>query len=357
MTADRASTSGPRRLHSILERWEPVQEGVDPDAASAVAAVWSDAVGVDVARRTRPGRLRDGTLTVYTTASTWSHQLTFLAPTILAALGERCPEAGVTRLRFVVASGRTKALLDGIARTALALERARGDGTARSPALTIDDRADDVEDIVARLRRRQQALDRARERAGWRRCERCATWREPSGAASAPCARCREEARRASDRRIETMLADAPWMRRAEMVPEIARSAARAAVAGGVEDADGGDSAADAYDRVRRRLLSRWEEQLFAAQRRLRRGALLPTDRMIAWSYVMLRSGMQQRSIGRAVVADALGDAWADALAQPPNAQAQEATATAFQKHRKTTPHAFKRRGTTTRESVEDDGR
>jgi len=322
--------TGPRRLRTILEGWQPVNDGTDPDASSSIAAAWADVVGLDVARRTRPGKLHDGALTVYTAGSTWSHQLTFLAPKIVAALNERCPETSVTRLRFVVASGRTKALLDGIARTTTALERVRGDESV--PPIAVDARADrveDVEDIVARLRRRQNALDRSRARAGWTRCERCGAWREPAKGAQGPCRMCVDEARQAGDNRIERVLINAPWLRRID-------------IASHVRDADD-----DAYDRVRRRLLSRWEEQMFAAQRRLRRRELLASDRVVAWSYLMLRSGMQQHVIGRAVISDALGDAWADALAGAPNARHREATTTALQKHRKTTSRVFTRRDNT----------
>jgi predicted nucleic acid-binding Zn ribbon protein len=320
--------SGPRKLRTILERWQPANTGADPDATSAVAIAWADVVGPDVARRTRPGKLHDGALIVYTAGSTWSHQLTFLAPKIVAALNERCPQSVVSRLRFVVASGRTKALLDGIARTATVLERVRNVGQTAVPA-TLDAGPDDAEDIIARLRRRQQALDRRRERAGWTRCAQCSAWREPSDGAARPCRACAEEARRAGDNRIERVLINAPWLRRTDIASHVP------------------DAQEDAYDRVRRRLLSRWEEQMFTAQRRLRRRELLASDRVVAWSYLMLRSGMQQHVIGRAVVSDALGDAWADALAGASNARHREATATAVQKHRKTTTRVFTRRDNT----------
>lgn len=320
--------SGPRRLRTILERWQPSGAGADPDATSAVASAWADVVGPDVARRTRPGKLHDGALTVYTAGSTWSHQLTFLAPKIVAALNERCPKSAVSRLRFVVASGRTKALLDGIAKTATALERAR-DARGDGPPVVLDARTDDAEDIVARLRRRQQALDRRREREGWTRCAQCANWREPSLGAQRPCRTCADEARRAGDNRIERVLINAPWLRRTDISSHVP------------------DAQEDAYERVRRRLLSRWEEQMFAAQRRLRRRELHASDRVVAWSYLMLRSGMQQHVIGRAVVSDALGDEWADALAGATNARHREATATALQKQRKTTTRVFTRRDNT----------
>ena len=321
------SGNGPRALRTLLERWEPTTERAAPeDAQSAIAVAWPDVVGADVARRTRVGKLQDNVLTVYTAGSTWSHQLTFLAPSIVAELGVRCPQARVTRLRFVVASGRTKALLDGLARRVATADAPRPVARTETP---VDDAADDAEDIVRRLRRRQLALDRRRERDGWTRCERCGVWMEPAIQMHPVCDLCTGSARQALDNHIERMLAGAPWLKAADV---IAHSA---------------DVDERAFERVRRRLLSRWEEQLFAARARLRRLALHATDRVVAWSYLMLRSGKQQHEIGRAVVADALGEQWADALATATSPARREAPRTRVQKQKNTNARVFTRRDIT----------
>jgi hypothetical protein len=316
---------GPQRLGTILDRWRPSRDAPIADHASSIASAWAESVGPDVARRTRPGRLRDGVLTVYTAGSTWSHQLTFLAPTILAALLDRCPDAGLRHLRFVVASGRTKALLDGLA-------VARSGAARHTKALFISDSeptladADsaDVDAIVRHLRRRQQSLDRRREREGWTRCEVCSAWRRPVDSPEAACAVCAQEARRAADNRIERVLANAPWLRCGDM-----RS-----YAPDVDDR--------AFARVRRRLMARWEEHLFAARRRLRRGELQAGDRVVAWSYLMLRSNLHQHEIGRAVVTDVLGEQWAQALAGPAAPRPTEASATVREKQRNTNSRVFR---------------
>jgi hypothetical protein len=323
--------TGPRRLNAILDQWRPHDGGWGIDASSVVSTAWPDVVGADVARRTRPGKLRDGVLTVYTAGSAWSHQLTFLAPTIVSALNAQCPAAAVQRLRFVVASGRTKALLDGsvvpgaAARSSIALRR---DRYKAAPAEGVDDEPENVEDIIGRLRKRQQTLDRRRECEGWTRCGRCGAWRDPSSIGDA-CRICAEDAQRVADSRIERVLSGAPWLRRADVAQHVA-------------DIDAG-----AFERVRARLLSRWEEQIFTMRRRLRRRELHATDRVAAWSYLMLRTGMQQQVIGRAVIADALGDDWADALAGDAAARHREAPASASQKQRNTTARVFTRRDNT----------
>jgi Dna[CI] antecedent DciA-like protein len=312
---------GPRPIGSILENWAPGD--VRTDEASAVASAWPDAVGADVARRTRAGKLREGVLTIFTAGSTWSHQLTFLAPSIVAELNARCPGAHVKRLRFVVAAGRMKAMLDGLVRA----PQHRSAQAAKPDRLPVDDAPDAAEDVIRMLRRRQEALDRRRQRDGWTRCASCGNWKPPVRDDSQPCAVCAAAERRAADGRIERVLVSAPWLGAAD-------------VASHVDDAD-----PEAFDRVRLRLLARWEEQIVAMRARLRRRALLAADRVLAWSYLMLRSGMQQHLIGRAVVSDALGDEWADALCGPRNAAAaatdREATGASSRKQKKMNARAF----------------
>jgi hypothetical protein len=70
-------------------------------AMPRIVAVWSTAVGEEVARNAWPGRVaRDGTLHVNTSSSVWAFELGQLAPTILerlrGELGEHAPKA----LRF-----------------------------------------------------------------------------------------------------------------------------------------------------------------------------------------------------------------------------------------------------------------
>jgi hypothetical protein len=61
-------------------------------------------------------------------------------------------------------------------------------------------------------------------------------------------------------------------------------------------------------------MLSRLEFALDSAQRRLKRGTLEAADRVAAWTYLMLLARKQKRDLPRAVVADILGNAWADAI-------------------------------------------
>lgn len=321
--------TGPKRLAAILEHWKPGYGYSAKDPTTALGVAWAEAVGKDVARRTRPGKFQDGTLTIYTAGSTWSHQLTFLAPTILAALAEKCPDANVRRLRFLVATGRTKALLDGLATATGAARVQQTRERSADQSAPSGEMADNVEGIVSRLRGRQQTLDRRRKREGWVRCSGCSAWRPPAENETQQCAVCAENARQAEDGRIERVLANAPWVGGAHIALLVPNT----------------DAAA--YERVRRRLLTRWEEQMNASRRRLRRGELTGADRVVAWSYLMLLSGMQQHVIGRAVISDVLGAEWADALIVPAQPSKREAPAARREKQQRSNARVITRRNHT----------
>jgi hypothetical protein len=66
-----------------------------------VLTAWPEVVGEAVARHAWPSRLsRDGTLHVATDSSTWSFELTQLAPAILEQLRARLGDAAPAALRF-----------------------------------------------------------------------------------------------------------------------------------------------------------------------------------------------------------------------------------------------------------------
>ena len=122
--------TGPQSLRALLAAYRPAGERTRAGGeAGALAAAWPESVGADVARRTRAATYRDGTLTVLTPSSAWSHQLTFLAPTIIERLRERCPGVDLRRLKFIVATGRSRALLVGAAPA----RRRRATSGARGP--------------------------------------------------------------------------------------------------------------------------------------------------------------------------------------------------------------------------------
>lgn len=59
---------------------------------------WETVVGSDVARRTRPGSLVEGCLTVVVDNSPWLHELNLRQPELLARIHARCASVRVLRL-------------------------------------------------------------------------------------------------------------------------------------------------------------------------------------------------------------------------------------------------------------------
>jgi hypothetical protein len=115
------------------------------------------------------------------------------------------------------------------------------------------------------------------------------------------CEPCAQEARRSADARIASALAGAPWLRRSELAAHVPGADPRS------------------FERVRRALLAAWQQQIFNARARLRRGALEAADRVVAWSYAMLLTQRHKDDVSDALLANALDRDWADALRGPEN--------------------------------------
>jgi hypothetical protein len=297
-----------RSLRALLAQWQPAGERLPPGGeASALGAAWPEAVGEDVARRTRASTYRDGTLTVVTPSSAWSHQLTFLAPTIVQRLRERCPQIDVRKLKFVVATGRSRALLAGAkqrdAHGGRMNPTAPGGAKRERTSAATAEASDDPALWLARLRREQAGLDGERHAQGWQRCASCGRWSR-----ARRCQPCAQDQQRRADGRVAALIASAPWLRFEQHAAGAAWLDART------------------YARVRRSLLAQWERQLQDAQQRLRRDALEAADRIVAWSYVMLALHARQDDVSPAVLASTLGHRWANALldAAAPHVSARE---------------------------------
>lgn len=71
-------------------------------ATVAIQRVWPEVVGEEVARRTRPDRLRNGRLQVIVGDTVWLHQLAMLKPQILARLEAHLRAPVVREIFFTV---------------------------------------------------------------------------------------------------------------------------------------------------------------------------------------------------------------------------------------------------------------
>ena len=73
----------PRRLADLVET--QIEAVGPPPVPLAVSRVWAEVVGERVARRTRPVRLKRGTLLVQVSSNAWMLELQMLSPVILSA--------------------------------------------------------------------------------------------------------------------------------------------------------------------------------------------------------------------------------------------------------------------------------
>lgn len=279
-----------------------------------MAAVWEQAVGPDVSRRSRPHKFRNGVLTVLTASSAWSDELTLHAPAILASLRHSVPEVTLARLRFAVASGRTQLVFERtVAPTSPPQHRdAPPADRPASPEASLD-----ITQVVAQLAATQSMLDAQRDAAGWTTCSACGKRFAPVASTGALCAPCADARRRRKQAALERVLTEAPWSSFAHVKEQLS------------------DTTHEFFEKTRSSLLARWHTEMESASRRLRRGSLTAQDRVVAWSYAMLSSGMAQRDLGRAAVENMLGQQWAAALFGDSTRQPREARRSLRENHKR----------------------
>ncbi len=90
------------KLSKVIAGWRPAQTDGRQAPIALLEAGWQEIVGDEVAQHSQPARIADGTLTITTRSSAWSHQLSFLAEHLLRAVAARLPGAGIEHLRFRV---------------------------------------------------------------------------------------------------------------------------------------------------------------------------------------------------------------------------------------------------------------
>jgi hypothetical protein len=264
-------------LRESLGGWMPSEHDRAADPLVLLGAAWADIVGEEVARNSQPARIADQTLVVTTRSSAWSQQLSFLSDTIVAAIRARLPAAGIERLRFRVGTVRPARVRPAPAARSLVSPHRT---SARPPTGS-------TEEAIARFKEDVTSRQRAKSASGWKECEGCGMFIAPGARTRCmPCENARAQ-------RIETMAArllfEAPWL---------GQRAASALVEGLREEE---------YGAIRARLLARWWEILaraLASHRLSRDGR----ERLIASSYVILKSQLPPERIVPATVRNVLGD-------------------------------------------------
>ncbi|HUA08717.1 MAG TPA: DUF721 domain-containing protein [Candidatus Acidoferrales bacterium] len=263
------------KLAEALRGWAPAEGGA-ADPIVLLGAAWSEIVGAENARNSHPAQLAGDSLLIVTTSSVWSAQLSYLSEQILAALRARLPRAGIAKVRFRVGKLPPKSSRSRAARV-LTYGTARD---AREPAA-------DADEALGRFRTSVDDAERAKRARGWNECDGCKALIAPeSGPFCVSCQIAREAER---ERQISRMLFEAPWLGFAGTAKLIE------------------DLRQDEYESIRRRLLQRWWDRL----RRVHLTGTLSRDgaeRLIAGSYVLLKSGLAPERLTPAIVRNVLGD-------------------------------------------------
>lgn len=263
------------KLAAVLAAWTPANDGAR-EPKTLLEAAWGDIVGPDVAKNSVPARITNGTLWITTRSSAWSHQLSLLSEHVLRAVSARLPSAGITQLRFKVG--------------ALAQHRARPAAPnrlamARRPVHRAQSAT--AAEALAHFRQEVEQSERARRSQGWRSCRGCGALYPPE--AGRLCVACETTASHRRGEAVARLLFEAPWL----------GYAGTAGLVDGLQKRE--------YESIRAQLLTRWWSTLMQARaaKRLSRDG---RERLIASSYVLLRSQIPPEEIIPATVRNVLGD-------------------------------------------------
>lgn len=265
-----------RPLKDATGQWAPAP-GAPLDPMVALTGAWPAIVGKDIAQHSRPLEINGDTLLVATRSSAWTQQLSFLGEHVLREIADHVHIEGVAKIRF-----RVGKLGSGAARpqTATLKQPQRRGEPVRSSAATL-------EEAIERFRSAVNAAQRAKSAAGWKECKRCGVHIARRGLAL--CLPCELAESESKGRKVARLLFEAPWL-------------GHAGISALVEDLSKTE-----YESIRLRVLAQWWERLVRALRsgKLARGG---RERLIASSYVILKSGLDPERISPAVVRNLLGD-------------------------------------------------
>lgn len=268
------------KLRSALGDFKPGDKGsssaVDPVAL--VAAGWSEIIGENNAANSRPSKLDGDTLVITTTSAARSETLQFNAELILSKLRVRLPKAGIEKLRFV--QGK-------VAASSPRASHSRRSAVGRVAGPAAHEPSADADAALDRFKGAVTGAQRAKRDLGWKECAGCPALVAPDAEPfCVPCANARNDER---VRLVSRLLYEAPWLGFAGTRKLIE------------------DLRAEEYASIRQRLLAGWWDRLFRAKR----GGKLSRDgseRMIASSFVLLKSERSPEQVDPALVRHVLGD-------------------------------------------------
>ncbi len=264
------------KLSDALGAWTPSERG-PADPVVLLGAAWSEIVGDENARNSHPAQVAGDTLLVTTTSSVWSAQLSYLSEQIVDALRARLPRAAIAKVRFRVGKLPTRG---SQSRHKRVMEYVAEPREVREPA-------NDAREALGRFRASVDGAQRAKRERGWKECSGCNALIAPDTGPLCTTCEIAHEAER--ERQISRLLFEAPWLGFAGTAKLIE------------------DLRQDEYVSIRRRLLQRWWDRL----RRVHLTGTLSRDgaeRLIASSYVLLKSELAPERLTPAIVRNVLGD-------------------------------------------------
>jgi hypothetical protein len=267
------------KLGTALGGWRP-SAGPPGDPLATIRAAWAGIVGDDVARAAQPVALSGTALVVITSSGAWSHQLSFLEREIVrsvVALGV----PSVERLRFRIGTIRAP----------------RGAGGRRPlryvPGAPVAGKPHTTTEAVARFRSVVERRRNAHRAAGGAFCGTCGG-AIANGDRCRPCADAEEREQR---EQCERIMFEAPWLDAEKVLGSVP------------------GLTAEAYDRIRRRLLRAWVDELRLARKRHAVKAEIDRVRIrkLASSYVLLETRIDPNrlELDSPVRQNALGDLYA----------------------------------------------
>ena len=271
-------------LQELLSGWQPSKGRGMEDPLTSVRLAWADVAGPEVAANAQPLKIERDALVVVTRSNAWSQQLTFLSERIVSDLRARLQTPAFSRLRFRV--GRMPVTAPAIG----ARRERRGPAGPKAPARPP---SPDATAAIARFREDVAAYWRAKAASGWKQCEECGAWIDPHEGRSCNVCVNRSASRRAGA--TARLLYETPWLGY-EGVAQLVEGLQR------VE-----------YEAIRKRLLTRWWDTLRLAARAGRLSAD-GRERLIAGSYVLLKSGIDPERIAPETVRNLLGDEMHDLI-------------------------------------------
>lgn len=276
-----------QRLNQFLE---PLMRRLDlyqPSRERMALLVWPDIVGPYVAPNTAAVGIKRGVLFVRTASSAWMTELSVgYRRAYIEKINHRLGEELVRDIRFLPPPLPAPDPEGPLKQDPLALQPLMAEDEALIEEIVSTVEAPEMRHRLRRLMRRDLALRRARQQAGWRPCPHCRVLTRDGGA----CTPCVDQARRVRLAGIRRTLLRAPWTSPVDIRLRFS------------------EATLQEYQLVKAHLLKSLKTSLYEWSRRASADAKLSGEMLgKALRYCMLRFGKRPHELDRRDITWALG--------------------------------------------------